>query len=62
VIKLALWYQDNEGLFGPIFYDAPPNSQEPDEISQLCEWYTQPEDGERQSYEQLVDVDEPHAE
>jgi hypothetical protein len=49
-------------LFGPIFHDAPPDSQEPDKITQSRERYTQPEDGKRQSCEQLVDADEPHAE
>jgi hypothetical protein len=33
-----------------------------DKIFQSRERYTQPEDGECQSCEQLVDVDEPHAE
>jgi hypothetical protein len=45
----------------PIFHDAPPDPMDLI-ISQSRERYTQPKDGERQSYEQLFNVDKPHAE
>jgi hypothetical protein len=51
----------DEDLFGPIFHDAPPDPMDLIRSSNHVSDTRNLKTGERQSCEQLIDVDEPHA-